>query len=72
MRFHDPVAVLSWPQPNFINPVVRGPDLYVINSILFLLATAAVSLRLYARLFIRRWLGLDDILILLSWARLSH
>jgi hypothetical protein len=70
MRFHNPAAVLEWPAPNFINPVVRGPYLYVINSILFLLATIAVSLRFYARLYIRRWLGPDDVLILLSWARL--
>lgn len=67
MRFNRPELVAQWPKPNYIDPDVRGPALYIINSIFFCLATLAISTRLYARIFVRRWFGLDDTLIFLAW-----
>ncbi|QDS76340.1 hypothetical protein FKW77_002789 [Venturia effusa] len=68
MRFNDPELVKHWPKPNFIDPETRGPAVYIINSTFFGLATLAISLRLYARIFVRKWFGLDDALIVVAWA----
>jgi hypothetical protein len=63
MRFAHPEDVLKWPDPNFINPEKRGPEIYVILSIFGLLASAAVFCRFYIRIFERKWVGADDYLL---------
>lgn len=60
-------VILSWPEPNYVDPVRRGPEFFVISSFFFALSTIAVSTRLYARIFIRRWFGIDDAFICLAW-----
>lgn len=67
MKFMHPEVILTWPKPNYVNPEKRGSELFFINSIFFALATSAICIRLYTRLFIRKWFGLDDWLILLAW-----
>lgn len=57
---------LSFPLPNYKNPPTRGPALVIVNAILIALVVVAVLLRLYARLFIKRWFGSDDIFIILA------
>lgn len=62
-----PVEVLlSWPTPNYENPTTRGDALLIVNSIFLSLAVITVSLRMYTRLMIKRWLGIDDVFILLG------
>ncbi|KAI9763863.1 MAG: hypothetical protein M1840_009047 [Geoglossum simile] len=66
--FHDirPVpidVVLSWPKPNYVNPVRRGPALLIVNGILLPIAMAVVIARLYTRLRVVRSAGLDDLFI---------
>jgi hypothetical protein len=63
MRLNDPSRILTWPKPNYVNPVTRGPELYIVTGIFLVLATTALSFRLYARLFRRRWSGADDVLM---------
>lgn len=63
MQLKDPSALLTWPAPNYIDPVTRGSILYIVNGVFFGLATISILTRLYARVFIRKWVGLDDILI---------
>ena len=60
-------VLLSWPKPNYINPVTRGAESYVIGTVFLFFSTLALIVRLYARLFIRRWFGLDDLFICLAW-----
>jgi hypothetical protein len=63
-----PTSVLrTWPAPNYVDPPVRGPEFYVVGGIFLGTATAMLVARLYARLFVRRWFGLDDALIIFSW-----
>lgn len=62
-------VLLSWPLPNYVNPITRGSEAYAIGTIFFGFATVALAIRLYARLFIRKWFGLDDFLIVLAWVR---
>ncbi|QDS68660.1 hypothetical protein FKW77_001990 [Venturia effusa] len=67
MRFNHPEAIPSWPTPNYVDPVTRGPLVYIATGIFFGLATLAIIVRLYARVFVRKWVGLDDYLIIFAW-----
>ena len=59
-------VILSWPPPNYANPVTRGDALLIVNSILIALVVITVGLRMYTRLIIKRWFGIDDVFILLA------
>lgn len=61
-------VVLSWPTPNYENPVTRGPALIIVNIIFITLTVLTVVARLYTRLVIKRWFGIDDVFILLALA----
>ncbi|KFY16371.1 hypothetical protein V491_05354 [Pseudogymnoascus sp. VKM F-3775] len=68
MRFPPPEVQASWPKPNYVDPERRGHASVIVQSILVFLATLIVFIRLYARLFMTKaGLGLDDILIFISW-----
>jgi hypothetical protein len=59
-------VLLSYPTPNYENPVTRGPELYILNSIFFAVMLFCVAVRLYSRVFIRRWFGWDDCFLVLA------
>ncbi|KAF2031315.1 hypothetical protein EK21DRAFT_63495 [Setomelanomma holmii] len=59
-------VLLSWPTPNYEDPVTRGNALVIVNSIFIGLVVITVALRLYTRLVIKRWFGLDDCFILVA------
>jgi len=59
-------VLLSWPTPNYDNPVTRGPALVIVNSIFISLAVITVVARIYTRIVIKRWFGIDDVFILLA------
>jgi hypothetical protein len=62
-----PLSVIqSWPKPNYVDPVRRGPALVIVNSSLLPVAMAVVGLRLYTRLIVCRSAGLDDLFIALA------
>jgi hypothetical protein len=58
-----PAVFLSYPPANYINPDERGPLLYYFNSMFFTIMLVCVALRLYTRLCIRKYFGLDDVFI---------
>lgn len=63
MRF-PPLEVLStWPTPNYDDPKTRGQASLIVNIIFLFLVLVAVALRVYSRTSVRRWFGLDDIMI---------
>ncbi|KAI1282234.1 hypothetical protein F5Y07DRAFT_233545 [Xylaria sp. FL0933] len=63
-----PVEVISnWPKPNYINPETRAPAGRVIGSILLVLATIILAIRLYSRKKLTKGCGLDDLLICLAY-----
>lgn len=66
MQLPAPEVFLSWPTPNYKNPKTRGDALVIVNSIFIGFTVIIVFLRLYTRLVIKRWLGIDDIFILLA------
>ena len=62
-----PADVLaSWPTPNYVDPVARGPANLIMNVILYPLVCLAIFLRLFTRLRISKSFGVDDWLILAS------
>ncbi|ELR07913.1 hypothetical protein VC83_06540 [Pseudogymnoascus destructans] len=68
MRSPPPEVLASWPKPNYVDPERRGNEGVIVQSILVVLVTAMVIIRLYARIVITRaGIGLDDALIIISW-----
>ncbi|KAF2666783.1 hypothetical protein BT63DRAFT_457739 [Microthyrium microscopicum] len=66
--WYVPLAVLlKWPLPNYINPETRGSEVWAVSFIFLILSTICVGLRLYTRVFVRKWIGPDDLLILIAY-----
>ena len=59
-------VLLGWPTPNYIDPETRGPALLIVNSILIAITILVVIARLYTRIVIKRWFGIDDVFILIA------
>lgn len=71
MRFPPPEVIAAWPEPNYVDPERRGHVNTIVQVILVTIVTAFVAIRIYARLIITRArIGLDDIIIVISWVRL--
>jgi hypothetical protein len=66
----SPAVLASYPTPNYTNPAKRGPEIYYLNSIFFLVTLICVSLRFYTRLCVRKYFGLDDMFIMFAMVRL--
>jgi hypothetical protein len=60
-------VLLSFPNPNYTDPVTHGASLVIVNCVFISLVTIFVALRLYTRLYLKRWFGIDDWCIILSW-----
>ncbi|KAI6092661.1 integral membrane protein [Hypoxylon rubiginosum] len=57
----------SWPAPNYSNPESRGHAGLIVGVILIVLVTITLAIRLYARKWLTRGFGVDDILILAAY-----
>ncbi|KIW05321.1 uncharacterized protein PV09_03843 [Verruconis gallopava] len=68
MQLPSAEQLAQWPTPNYENPVRRGDALVIVDSVFLGFATLLVALRLYTRLAVRKWFGLDDIFIVLAYA----
>ena len=62
-----PFSVIATWKPNYDDPPTWGPIVFIINSIFLFFATIAVGIRLYTRIAIRRWLGVDDAFIVFAF-----
>lgn len=68
--FHPPVSVvLTWPLPNYDDPVGKGHQLLVVTIIFGVLAVIFVSARLWSRIKVQKNAGLDDLFITLALVR---
>ncbi|TID21740.1 hypothetical protein E2P81_ATG05006 [Venturia nashicola] len=62
-----PIAViLAWPVPDYQHPVTRGLSAPILIAVLSSFAVLAVGLKVYTRLFVQRWPGYDDWLLILA------
>lgn len=59
--------ILSWPAPNYTNPQTRGDALLIVMIIFSILVFLAVTGRLYTRIFVKKWFGWDDAMIVLAF-----
>jgi hypothetical protein len=60
MRSPPPDVLASWPTPNYINPVTRGPALIVVEILALCIGAIFLGLRMYVRLRIMRSVDWDD------------
>ncbi|KAL2133306.1 hypothetical protein VTI74DRAFT_2572 [Chaetomium olivicolor] len=60
MRFPPPEVVATWPAPNYVNPVTRGPAVIIVELITLPLALTCLALRLYVRMKIMCKSEMDD------------
>ncbi|KAI0971876.1 hypothetical protein F4678DRAFT_432375 [Xylaria arbuscula] len=67
MRIPPVEVIASWPKPNYINPESRAPVGRVVGSILLVLVTIVLAIRLYSRKQLTKGCGLDDIFICLAY-----
>jgi hypothetical protein len=69
MRVPPVEVILSWPAPNYTDPTTRGEALLIVNLVFISIAFITVGLRLYTRIWIKRWFGWDDaaIVVALVW-----
>lgn len=65
-----PLSVLiTWPEPNYSNPITRGDGLMIIELTLLPLAVAVVFLRMYIRISWLRKSWWDDYLMIAAMVR---
>ena len=62
-----PSVILTWPVRKPGDPIEhRGNELWIVTAVFLTAAAVAVSARLYARLFVRKFIGIDDIFVVLG------
>ncbi|KAF2101222.1 hypothetical protein NA57DRAFT_33665, partial [Rhizodiscina lignyota] len=60
MHYFPPEVIESWPIPNYVDPSTRGTSLIIVNGVFIGITLVAVGLRVYARVFVSHWFGVDD------------
>ena len=60
MRIPPINVILSWPTPNYVDPINRGPALLIVNIIFVTLVVVAFIGRMYCRIHLQKWFGIDD------------
>ena len=66
MRDIPILVLLSFPTPNYVDPETQGRSLIIVNSVLAGLVFIAVALRVYTRVYLKRWFGSDDYAIVFA------
>ncbi|KAH7314208.1 integral membrane protein [Rhexocercosporidium sp. MPI-PUGE-AT-0058] len=59
-------VILSWPEPNYIDPETRGYANVILNIILYAILLSFVGLRIWTRKWLKNAFGKDDTFILLA------
>lgn len=59
--------LLSFPIPNYKDPETQGSALLTVNAVFLALVTTFVVLRIYTRVYLKRWFGLDDVFIIIAY-----
>lgn len=60
-------VLINFPTPNYTNPQTQGQALIIVNAIFIFFVTVFVVLRLYTRIYLKRWFGTDDVFIILAY-----
>ncbi|KAF7860370.1 hypothetical protein EAF04_008497 [Stromatinia cepivora] len=66
MQIPSPQILSTFPQPNYIDPVTRGPALLIITVVFLPIVYIVVGLRTFTRLYLSKHFGVDDVFLLIS------
>ncbi|THV52343.1 hypothetical protein BGAL_0082g00330 [Botrytis galanthina] len=66
MRIPPPQVLSTFPQPNYIDPVTRGPVLLIITAVFLPLVYIVVGLRTFTRIHLSKHFGIDDVFLLIA------
>jgi hypothetical protein len=66
MQLPPPAVLSSFPQPNYTNPITRGPELLIITLIFFPIVLLVVGLRTFTRVYLSKTFGADDVFLLIA------
>lgn len=66
MRSPPPEVLKTWPKPNYIDPVTRGPALMIVELTLLPIAMTVVFLRLWVRISWLKKSWYDDYLMIVA------
>jgi hypothetical protein len=66
MRSVPPEVIATWPTPNYVDPVTRGPSLMIIELTLLPIAMIVVFLRLWVRISWLKKSWYDDYLMIVA------
>ncbi|KAL5120263.1 hypothetical protein ACEQ8H_001821 [Pleosporales sp. CAS-2024a] len=69
MRLPPPDVLATWPKPNYMDPVTRGPALMIVELTLLPIAMIVVFLRMWVRVAWLKKAWYDDYLMLLAMVR---
>jgi hypothetical protein len=67
MRIPPVTVLLTWPTSDSTNPITHGQALLITNVVAITLVCIAVTGRLYSRIVIKQWFGVDDTMCVLAW-----
>ncbi|KAK7627773.1 hypothetical protein BKA81DRAFT_303147, partial [Phyllosticta paracitricarpa] len=59
--------IVKWPKPNYTNPSTRGDGIVVVNAVLAAISLTMLALRIYSRVFLKRWFGSDDVYMIMAF-----
>ncbi|KAL7772096.1 hypothetical protein CFE70_002049 [Pyrenophora teres f. teres 0-1] len=66
MRSPPPEVLATWPKPNYVDPVTRGPSLMIVELTLLPIAMIVVFLRLWVRISWLKKSWYDDYLMIVA------
>ncbi|ESZ92858.1 hypothetical protein SBOR_6766 [Sclerotinia borealis F-4128] len=66
MQLPPPQILSTFPQPNYIDPVTRGPLLLIITVVFLPIVYIVVGLRTFTRLYLSKHFGVDDVFLLIA------
>lgn len=66
MQIPSPQVLSTFPQPNYIDPVTRGPALLIITIVFLPIVYIVVGLRTFTRLHLSKHFGVDDVFLLIA------
>ena len=71
MRIPPLDVIARWPSPNYTDPETHGPAIVVVNILFSVIVLVAFVGRIYSRLAIKKWLGVDDVMCVLALVSLQ-
>lgn len=66
MQIPPPEVLSTFPPPNYIDPVTRGPAFFIITVVFLPIIYIVVGLRTFTRIYLSRHFGVDDIFLLIA------